>query len=74
MSGRLKPKTARVTLEMDPNDLDRFLAAFNDGKLAGFGVVAIDVPSQPDHSVRSKTAAYLGKGKAKDGGPDGRRR
>ncbi len=74
MTDRLKPKTARVTLEMDPDDLNRFLAAFNDGKLAGFGVVAIEVPSQPDDSVRSKTAAYLGKGKAKNAGPDRRRR
>lgn len=73
MSRHGKAKTARVTLEVDPDDLDRIVAAFNDGKLADFGVVAIDVAERPDVDGRFKSSKHVGK-HAKDVGPNPRHR
>lgn len=74
MSRHGKAKTARVTPEVDPGDLNRIVAAFNDGKLADFGVVALDVAERPDVDARCKHSKHVGKHRAKDVGRNPRQR
>lgn len=49
------PKT-KLTLEMSAEDAERFVQAYNDGKLAGIGVESVEVLSEAQgvHSDRIK--------------------
>ncbi|MAT50222.1 MAG: hypothetical protein CMK32_03445 [Porticoccaceae bacterium] len=50
------PKT-KITLEMSAEDAERFVQAYNDGKLAGLGVLSVEeVPTEAQgaHSDRIK--------------------
>lgn len=46
----------KLTLEMSAEDAERFVQAYNDGKLADLGVLSVEVPTEAQgaHSDRIK--------------------
>lgn len=51
------PKT-KITLEMSAEDAERFVQAYNDGKLADLGVLSVDVPAE---ALLQRLAAVRGR-------------